>query len=623
MCIGMLDGEVEGFFVLGQNPAVGSANAELHRQALAQPRLARRARPGRDRDGDVLARRPRGRDRRAAHRGHRHRGLLPARRGAHREGRHVHEHPAAAAVAPQGGRAAGRLPLASCGSSTTSAAASASKLAESSDPRDRPVLDLTWDYPPRGPHDEPDAEAVLREINGREADGAAVAELQGARRTTARPPAAAGSTPASTPAASTRRRGASRGAEQNWIAPEWGWAWPANRRILYNRASADPDGTPWSERKRYVWWDAERGAVDGRRRRARLRARQGARTTCPPDGRDGDGRARAATSRSSCSPTAWAGCSRPPGSSTARCRRTTSRTSRRSTTRSTRSARTRRAQRVRPARQPVQPARRVADVFPFVLTTYRLTEHHTAGGMSRTCPYLAELQPEMFVRGLPGAGGASAGSSTAAGRRSSPRARRSRRGCWSPTGSSRSRSTGGAVHQVGLPYHWGRQRRSSRGDSANDLLPLVLDPNVHISEFKAPTCDIRPGRRPARAGAARARRGLPAGGRTAPDAMSAELRVRDVRPAGAGAGRLLHRHVVCIGCKACEVACKEWNHVPRDARLHRRLVRQHGALGADTWRHVAFVEQRKPLTRRGGTGLAGPACRAATDLAAEDGACAG
>ena len=39
------------------------------------------------------------------------------------------------------------------------------------------------------------------------------------------------------------------------MSPEWGWSWPANRRILYNRASADPQGRPWSERKRYVWWD--------------------------------------------------------------------------------------------------------------------------------------------------------------------------------------------------------------------------------------------------------------------------------------------------------------------------------------------------------------------------------
>ena len=36
---------------------------------------------------------------------------------------------------------------------------------------------------------------------------------------------------------------------------EWGWAWPANRRLLYNRASADLQGRPWSERKKWVWWD--------------------------------------------------------------------------------------------------------------------------------------------------------------------------------------------------------------------------------------------------------------------------------------------------------------------------------------------------------------------------------
>ena len=46
--------------------------------------------------------------------------------------------------------------------------------------------------------------------------------------------------------------------EQNWVAPEWAWAWPHNRRILYNRASADPEGKPWSERKRLVWWDEQK-----------------------------------------------------------------------------------------------------------------------------------------------------------------------------------------------------------------------------------------------------------------------------------------------------------------------------------------------------------------------------
>ena len=57
------------------------------------------------------------------------------------------------------------------------------------------------------------------------------------------------------------------------------------------------------------------------------------------------------------------------------------------------------------------------------------------------------------------------------------------------------RVQGRVTHQVGLPYHWGTHGLS-KGDSANDLFPLVLDPNVHIQEVKAATCDIRPGRRP-------------------------------------------------------------------------------------------------------------------------------
>jgi formate dehydrogenase iron-sulfur subunit len=53
---------------------------------------------------------------------------------------------------------------------------------------------------------------------------------------------------------------------------------------------------------------------------------------------------------------------------------------------------------------------------------------------------------------------------------------------------------------------------------------------------------------------------------------------------------------VCIGCKACEVACKEWNAVPDDGFVFTGMSYDNSqGLGADTWRHVAFIEQRRPL----------------------------
>jgi formate dehydrogenase major subunit len=57
---------------------------------------------------------------------------------------------------------------------------------------------------------------------------------------------------------------------------------------------------------------------------------------------------------------------------------------------------------------------------------------------------------------------------------------------------------GRVIHQVGVPYHWGVGGNAVvSGDSANDLLGIGLDPNVHIQESKAASCDIQPGRRPA------------------------------------------------------------------------------------------------------------------------------
>jgi formate dehydrogenase major subunit len=135
-----------------------------------------------------------------------------------------------------------------------------------------------------------------------------------------------------------------------------------------------------------------------------------------------------------------------------------------------------------------------SSAFPYVFTTYRLTEHHTAGGMSRALPYLSELQPEFFCevspqlaaeRGLEHGGWA-----TIVSARTAIEARVMVTERMPPL-----RTGGRVIHQIGLPYHWGPNGLST-GDAANDLLSVVLDPNVHIQEAKAATCDILPGRRP-------------------------------------------------------------------------------------------------------------------------------
>ena len=57
---------------------------------------------------------------------------------------------------------------------------------------------------------------------------------------------------------------------------------------------------------------------------------------------------------------------------------------------------------------------------------------------------------------------------------------------------------------------------------------------------------------------------------------------------------------ICIGCKACEVACKEWNLVPEDGLVWTgESYDNTSALGANTWRHVAFVEQKEPARLEG------------------------
>ncbi len=131
--------------------------------------------------------------------------------------------------------------------------------------------------------------------------------------------------------------------------------------------------------------------------------------------------------------------------------------------------------------------------FPYILTTYRLTEHHTAGGMSRWLEWLSELQPEMFCEVSP----------------ELAEEKGLRNGGWATIVTARAaiesrvlvtdrirpiRMNGRVFHQIGLPYHWGSSGLS-RGDSANELSNFAADPNVSIMNSKAHTANIEPGRR--------------------------------------------------------------------------------------------------------------------------------
>jgi len=362
------------------------------------------------------------------------------------------------------------------------------KLAGSTDERDRPVLDLTWDYHAHGPTREPSAEAVLREINGTDADGHALSaytQLKDDGSTRCGCWIYCGVYADEVNQAARRKHHR----EQSRVAPDWGWAWPANRRIIYNRASSDREGRPWSQRKAYVWWDPEQESWTGHDVPDFIPDRppghvpeEGAKGHHAIGGSDPfvmqtDGKAWLYVPVGLADgplPTHY----EPPESPVRNAFY---------------------SQQSNPAREkhyyhrdnPLNAP--LGDTFPFVFTTYRLTEHHTAGGMSRTLPLLSELQPEMFcevsrdlaeLRGLRNGGWATIITSRAA-----IEAR------VLVTDRMRPLRTGkDTVHQVGLPYHWGGNGLST-GDSANDLVSVTLDPNVHIQE-KVGTCDIRPGRRP-------------------------------------------------------------------------------------------------------------------------------
>jgi formate dehydrogenase major subunit len=360
--------------------------------------------------------------------------------------------------------------------------------ASSSLSRDQGFKALVWEYDSDDAHErergEPDALKILKDINGyytAEPDRhlAGFGDLKDDGSTTCASWIYCGVFPALDRNLSARKQADPPGAPGAQL--EWGWAWPANRRILYNRASADPQGRPWSERKKWVWWDGAKwtghDVPDFAPTKAPLsKATPGAigldalsgsdPFIMKPDGVgwlyvpsglvDGPLPAHYEPAESPVANPLYRQQSSPvlkywkiEGNALA----------------------------------PMGDQR-----FPHIATTYRLTEHYLSGAMSRWNPWLTELQPEPFVEISPELALEKKIGNTDWVRISTPRG--SVRAKALVTRRMRAFTIGGrTVHHVGLPFHWGYQGLIT-GDAGNELTALVADPNVSIHEAKAFVCNV-------------------------------------------------------------------------------------------------------------------------------------
>jgi formate dehydrogenase major subunit len=482
----MLDGKVEGLFVMGQNPAVAGPNSGMERRALAKlkwlvvremvetetasfwydsPEVHRGELKPEEIETEVF--------------------LMPAAGHAEKDGTFTNTQRLLQwrekAVDPPGDSRSENGFVFHLGRLLKEKARSDPR------PRNAGLNALTWDYPTEGKHEEPVAEEILKEINGwtvvdkklvpgftaLKADGSTVCGCW----------IYSGVFPESGKNRANERD------SKDFYGHGWGFAWPADRRILYNRASARPDGTPWSEKKKLVWWDADSGKWTGNDVPDFVATKRPDHQPKPDSvGDDALAGDKPFILHADGLGWIWVPTGLNDGPLPVHYEPLES-----------------------PIRNPLYPSRQTNPVakakarpgneyanspddrFPYVLTTYRLTEHHTAGGMSRTLSHLAELQPELFCE-LPVELGRELSITngewvTVVTRRGAIQAH----ALVTPRMQSLE-IDGKQIQQVGLPFHWGYSGLV-KGDIGNDLIAISEEPNVRIMETKGLLCAVLKGDR--------------------------------------------------------------------------------------------------------------------------------
>lgn len=482
----MADGKLDGLFVMGQNPAVGASNGRLERKAMAKlkwmvvrdmvetetasfwyasPEVERGELSPETIGTEVF--------------------LFPAAGTAEKAGTFTNTQRLLQfrekAVEPPGAARSDLWFIYHLGRRLKKKAMNDNRH------RNDGLRALTWQYSTEGQHAEPVVEDVLREINGYSLPERKqlqhIKDLKNDGSTACGAWIYCGVFP---------KENYNRAHERNpkdLLGHGWGFAWPNDCRIIYNRASARPDGKPWSERKKLVWWDEEKKQWTGLDNADYDKE-------MPPDrpaniqgghGTDALGGSRPFTLHPDGVGWLYVASGLKDGPLPAHYEPLESPIKNPLYDQQTNPAADRK-------KRPDNPYAALHDArFPYVLSTYRLTEHHTAGGMTRHLSHLSELQPELFAEVSPELAeeiGLKHGEwATVVTARALVEAR--------VLVTPRMRPlliNGRLLHQVGLPYHWG-YRGQVTGDVVNDLLAISEEPNVRIMESKALLCNVVSGRR--------------------------------------------------------------------------------------------------------------------------------